>query len=94
MAPLSHTGSGAQTDGGQLERDDFDRRVAELLDQRGRSEVASWTLDNASNSRALGPSDVAREESLERTEANVEAVADAVEAGYQDTLESLREGDR
>lgn len=65
------------TDGGELSREAFDDEVIEHLDANGRPRVARMARDFASNSRAMGPSDVAQEENLARTEENVPEVAEA-----------------
>lgn len=63
----------------------FNEAVISKLKSQGKQEVAEFARANTNNSRALGPSDVAREIGVARTIENVAAVANAVADGYSDS---------
>lgn len=65
-----------------LGRDRFVDHVVDVLDERGEEEAGAWARENHHNPRALGPVEVAFEEDLALRTDSVEAVADAVLAGF------------
>lgn len=74
------------TDGGEIamEPAEFDESVAEHLEELDRPEVAEMARDHSTNSRALGPSDVAREEHLVLVDSSIDYVALACISWYDD----------
>ena len=61
-----------------MDRAEFNEAVVEYLRENGYEEAAEFTRKNASNSRALGPTEVAEEDGLPLEEDSVPAVAEQV----------------